>query len=575
MTRMRKRGWRELIVLLAALACAGSWAAGQVRSMRDRSEVAKMTEKMKTVCVGRYLVDVPELAEVTLTGGMLDGFNVEAREESEAEFRSRVSTREAEISERGVSADGKAQGGMVAARDLRVPGMFGRILVFGHTRSYHFEAERRIEDEWVSVEAHAHREGMSFSLSAKYAEETRADLAEKLLAQLQLRGEEEVPVVPGFCIRRAVFVEPLPVHKNEHMVMYLGLPDHPDLSLAMFSIAGGNPGPGILARTANVDASTSAEELLRITKLRASKRSINGIDGEEVLERVREYNFATTYGFNWESRGVKEDPLQPYLSLELQSGISARPGGKPVETSLHEDALLSLWDSIASSIRLRKSGPPPSGPAPEPSGPKLGAVATAGELCPQSGWWRCSEGGPGVDVHGGQLQYIRKGERMPQALLLPRQTLWQKLKRIQPSIETSHRTAWTLVDKRMRPRSTPAVALAPAVIPAEGADIANVDRAATPLGSFARTGELCPASGWWRCEEPHALDGTRWFPAGSVLPTASFQVPAGVFGKSSGPEVIHRRSTWQLLRHASASGPARVASAPPEGLSLGEPPALV
>jgi len=83
MTRMRRRGWRELIVLLAALACAGSWAAGQVRSMRDRSEVAKMTEKMRTVCVGRYLVDVPVQAEVSMSHERIDGFAIETVEESE------------------------------------------------------------------------------------------------------------------------------------------------------------------------------------------------------------------------------------------------------------------------------------------------------------------------------------------------------------------------------------------------------------------------------------------------------------------------------------------------------------
>jgi hypothetical protein len=59
-------GWRRLIVLLAALVCAGSWAAGHVRSVQDRSEVAKMTDKKKTVCVGRYLVDVPAAAQVSL-----------------------------------------------------------------------------------------------------------------------------------------------------------------------------------------------------------------------------------------------------------------------------------------------------------------------------------------------------------------------------------------------------------------------------------------------------------------------------------------------------------------------------
>jgi hypothetical protein len=92
-----------------------------------------------------------------------------------------------------------------------------------------------------------------------------------------------------------------------------------------------------------------------MTKLREGKRSINGINGEEVLLRAREYNFTTTYGFNWEAHGGKNDPTQPFLSLELRTGTSNRPGGKPVDTTLHEDALLALWDGIASSIRLRGS----------------------------------------------------------------------------------------------------------------------------------------------------------------------------------------------------------------------------
>src|SRR5579875_3672716 len=90
MTRITTRGWVELVVLLAALACAGSWAAGQVRSMRDRSEVAKMTEKMKTVCVGRYLIDVPARAEVSMSHERIDGFAIETVEESEGAFRERL-----------------------------------------------------------------------------------------------------------------------------------------------------------------------------------------------------------------------------------------------------------------------------------------------------------------------------------------------------------------------------------------------------------------------------------------------------------------------------------------------------
>jgi hypothetical protein len=540
--------------------------------MRDRSEVAKMTEKMKTVCVGRYLVDVPALADVSLSRERVAGFEIETVEEDELAFRARVVAREAEIADRAAEANGI--GGLVEARDLRIPHLVGRTMIYGRNRGYLMDGDRRIEDEFSSVEVYAHTGGVSFTLSAKYADQARATLAESLLARLRLRGEDEVPTDPGFCIGRALFVEPLPVHKAEHIAMHLSLPEHPDLALALVSMPGGDTDAGLLARVSETDSSASADERLRVTKLRLGKRSINGLKGEEALERMRELNFATTYAFIWEAKGIDGDTLQPFLSMELQGGISPRAGGKPVDTSLHEDAILTLWDNISSSIRVRKSGPPPGKVSDvEPPGPKLGATMRAGEICSWTGWWRCNEGGAGIAVHGGQVQYVRKGERMPQALLLPHQTLWQKVRGIQPSIEPTQPTAWTLVDKRQRPRGSNAVALASAVMPSSGLEQIAGDRSTVALGAYVRTGDACPASGWWRCEEPHALDGTRWFTQGSLLPAATFQVPSGVFAKSSGPEVIQRRSAWQLMRHAEA--PTMAESAPmTESSPVDEPPAF-
>ena len=536
-----------------------------------------MTEKMKTVCVGRFLVDVPMEAEVSLSREMMDGFTIETREETETAFRERVAAREADLQSRGPATDGT--GGMVAASDLHIVEMTGRTFVYGRDRGYLMKGDQRIDDEFVSVEAHAHTGGFSFLLSMKVADETDAQAAEALLARLKLRGDDEVTVMPGFCIRRAVFAEPLPPHNTEHIVMHIGLPDHPDLGMALASLPGGGRSRSLLTRVSENDEQASPDEMLRVTKLRAEKRDINNLPGEEVLERVRELNFATTFGFMWETQGVKNDPLQPFLSLELHAGISREPGGKPANSSLHEDAVLALWDAVASSIRLRPSGPPPAADPPQdPPGPKLGTAANAGDVCPQSGWWQCREGGPGIDVHGGQVQYIRKGERMPQALLLPRQTLWQKVRRIQPSMESPRLTAWTLVDKRMRPRVAAVVSLAQAGAPAFDIE-PEQGGASAAVGSYVRTGEPCPASGWWRCEEVHALDGTRWFARGSTLPPATFQVPAGVFGRVDGPEVIQRRSLWQLVRQVEApvlaqSMPPPAAGAP-TSVPAGEPPALV
>lgn len=519
-----------------------------------------MTEQMKTVCVGRFLIDVPVHAQVSLSRDMLDGFSIETVEETEGAFRARVAEREREIAQHADRDPDAGAGGMVDARDLRVPDMLGRLLIFGRTRSYAIRQGQRVSDDWVSIEAHGHLHGLSFLLSMKYADEPDGQAAEALLARARPRRRDEIPAEPGFCIERAVFVDPLPVHKTEHIALHIGFPDHPDVALAFASMPGGAIDGDLLARHAEMDASAGADELLRVTRLRLGRRAINGVPGEEVLERVREFNFATTYGFLWEAQGIKDDPRWPFLSLELHGGISARPNGKPADTSLHEHAVLALWDRISSSIRPRPSGAPPvSADLPGPPGQQLGAVITAGEICPQSGWWACRERAPGVDVHGGAMQWIHQGERVPQALLLPRQTLWQTLRGIQPSIEPDRPTDWRLVDKRQRPRTQAKVVLVESgtadTAPGIGADVA--------VGTLARTGDVCPTSGWWRCDAAQALDGTRWFACGSVMPAATFQLSGRIFGRATGTGTIQRRSDWRLVRHADAKNVSTGDASPP------------
>ncbi|WP_425260217.1 T6SS immunity protein Tli4 family protein [Massilia luteola] len=67
---------------------------------------------------------------------------------------------------------------------------------------------------------------------------------------------------------------------------------------------------------------------------------------------------------SWETQGIPDDPKQPFLSLALHGGIGSCPGGTPIDTSLHEGAVLAPWDSISSSIRRRPVKPlenhPPS-----------------------------------------------------------------------------------------------------------------------------------------------------------------------------------------------------------------------
>jgi hypothetical protein len=554
MKRMASRTMRFCFAL-AAPVFVGMFILYAMQGMRDRDKVAKMTEKMKTVCVGRFLIDVPVAAEISLKRVFVDGFDISRRLESQDEWVARIAGREAELKQ---TFNKLGRKNLESARDVHANGFAGRILIHGRVRTYGIENDQRVYTEIIAIDGYAHKDGVSFDLIAKGYDPKRAGNVARLIGQLAVRAENEIPAEPGFCIDRALIRDPLSPDQTESVTMFAGLPGYPDMAIVFSSMAGTKRGPGMLERNAAASAREPFYVRAGFSTVREGIRSINGLQGEELVLKVRESNFTTGFSFDWEMGGRYDDVYAPLLTLELETGTNPRTGGKPVQSSLSETALLDLWDKLSSSVRLRPASAPEIIAA-EPVTGQLGTYVSAGGICPHTGWWLCSQGGDGVGVLGGQRQYLKKGQRVPQALLLPPQTLWQKVRGVQPSYESNAPTPWKLVDKRSRPRTPAPVPLAPATLIARpnGLEPVSSTAPAAPLpgvGSFVKTGSACPASGWWRCEESHALDGTRWFAQGSLLPAATFRVPPRTFGRSANaPEVISRRSLWQLMRHAQAS----------------------
>ncbi|MDB5746981.1 MAG: hypothetical protein JWP72_1829 [Massilia sp.] len=553
MKRYLRSGWlRVLAVLVAAL--AGTWAVGAVQ---DKYEVAKMNEKKKTVCVGRMLIDLPEEARVTLYPAWIDGFYIGTVEESADAFARRLAAREAEIQAKPDRFGGKKN--MELVREVKTEsGLSGKIFV--HSR-YVTEGTRlngldieRYRHEGFALEGHVHGDGISFDIKTDDYDPALIGNLPKLIAQLVGNRTGRIPTEPGFCIDRGYFRDPLIADQNERIEMAATLPSRPDIAINFDTAAGLKPdSQGLLERNDASHARAPLAVNLRFTRLRAAPRTIGGLTGDELVERVVEENFAIIYGFRWETLGTEDNVFVPALSLLMATGRSKEG---PIPSSLSQPAALDLWDNISSSIRMRPTHVPKVSVA-EP--PALGSYAMAGDACIQTGWWQCNGEGNGTKVLGGQRQYIREGERMPQALLLPPQTLWEKVRGLQPSYETTSKTPWRLVDRRSRRRITSDVPLDQAkaaieaanTVTAAPAGVDAIERAS--VGAYAMTGNACPASGWWHCQESHALDGTRWFAQGSLLPAATFAVPERVFGKTSGTQkAMQRRGIWQLVRIAQA-----------------------
>jgi Tle cognate immunity protein 4 C-terminal domain/Tle cognate immunity protein 4 N-terminal domain len=562
--RWLRNGLARLLAGVIIAGMTGAWAIGEVRgqraeAQRDKDEVARMTQKMKTVCIGRFLLDLPEETRLELANPRIHGFDISSINESEADFQVRLGQREARLRATPDRLGGSKNVELV--KEVKTDnGVIGKIFVHSRTvmegtRMRGLEQER-YRFEGVAIEALVHGQGLSFDLSATDYDPAKIENLSKLVAKLVPNPTNEVPKEPGFCIYQAWFRDPLTADQGERVRMHARLPSHPDIDFMLILAAGNKPDEqSLLQRSADVDAKMSPSEKLRLSNLREKPRTIGGITGDELVTRGVEENDAIVYGFWWEVNGTEDNVFIPHLSFTMETGKS---DNGPVPSSLSERAAIALWDKISSSIRLRPTQerkPVAALPPPTP----LGTYALAGDRCPESGWWLCGDGGGGIGVLGGQRQYIKKGDRMPQALLLPPQTMWEKLRGVQPSFESTTQTSWKLVDKRNRkrvPSSLPlaqATPVAAAGMSGSGAGPRIMEEQGVAVGSFAATGVPCPASGWWRCEDPRALDCTRWFARGSVLPSATFALPAGTFGRSAhGTRSIERRGAWQLVRLADS-----------------------
>lgn len=358
---MRNTGQSRLAKVLIGLLFAGlaaAWAVGDVlekheTSHRDDREVARITKTMKTVCIGRFTIDMPVQAQVKLGQARINGFNIAAFEETTEQFQRRLANREAQIRAKPDRLGGNKN--LESVREIETDlGVFGRIFIHSRTATEGTAAKglelERYRYEGVAVEALVHAEGISIDLAADDYYPDRIQNLTKLVAQLVPNPENKVPAAPGFCIDRAYFREPLTADQHEQITMFAGLPSHPDVDFVMSLAAGLQPDEqGLLERSAAAEERMSMEARMRVSKLRAAPREIAGVPGEELVELFVEENDARVHSFWWEANGTEDNVLIPHFVFKMNTGTS---NNGPVQSSLSDGAALGLWDKITSSIRV-------------------------------------------------------------------------------------------------------------------------------------------------------------------------------------------------------------------------------
>lgn len=428
------RHW--VIASVAMTIIASAWGISTVRVIQDNAKVRKMTNKMKTVCVGRFLVDLPETAEVSFGSPSFGGITVNVAtgytdEQVKSEIEKREKKLEKEKNEYGSPSLEKKI--IVDAINFK-----STLLYFARTKPLtYIEYGKPVQgtEQGISVESFGAKDGTFYRIFADDVASPRAENdVRELVEKFEARHPASIPEQPGFCFENGLVRDPLTPDDNEAITMFASLKGHPDIAIRLdTSINVKDMEEPLLEREAK--NSVKRNYASHFKSLRRGARSINGIDGQEVGDKVKELNGTSAHSFMWVGLGKMRDVLAPAIMLELHTG-RGRPG-EPRNSSLSDEAVIQLWERISGSLRLRPTSSADTSALPKA---KLGEVSSTGNLCPQTGYWECAETG---NVEGGRTRYLEEGDHMPHARVRPAPSLLQKLSGNHPVQIV--RTAWTLV----------------------------------------------------------------------------------------------------------------------------------
>jgi hypothetical protein len=257
---------------------------------------------------------------------------------------------------------------------------------------------------------------------------------------LRLRSADEIPAEAGVCIKGGFVAYD---GEFENISIGIRLKRYPDIHLSIETIKHTKhfpAGSGIEYRIKMAESLATPTELQwhkRIKYLRRGDRQLGLWHGEEVLARLPAQKGAgESHEFRFLSLGALNNPLHPEIDIELVSGVKGNTTGS-AKPSLSDQEMLTLWDTLLSSIRIRPIQPVQPAPVPKAA---LGEIQATGRRCPQTGWWECDDVRALDDA---RKRFIKEGETMPYTTVRRERTAWQKLTG-DPELGQSA-TMWTLV----------------------------------------------------------------------------------------------------------------------------------
>lgn len=305
----------------------------------------------KTICFGRFLIDVPIQAEVIFGPTDLP-WPISSHPGKGNQMDAIIANRLAEVVEEKKSASGRLldEDSLVGSTiNGAVP---GQKIVFGvskvSSRIYRIDSFVRKDEDLFIQQADptaAERDSAVAGMNS-------------IAGTLRSRGELEIPDEPGACIE-AGFVGGPKIDSFESHSLGIRLAAFPDVQLSISVtkksrfVESDALEPRLKQAEESATLAGGGGWFSRIKVFRRGPRVIGKWRGFEMLARkpAQEHE-GESHEFLFVSQGEPQNPLLPLLDLELHTGISGNETGG-IKPSLNDDEAVAIWDRLTGSIRVR------------------------------------------------------------------------------------------------------------------------------------------------------------------------------------------------------------------------------
>jgi hypothetical protein len=323
------------------------------RKMTSANRIEAIFKDARTVCVGRFLIDVPKSAIIVFGAARVPvetWRNVGEGERLEEYVKEAVAKSE---EDRWLARDALVSNTSLLGKVLDGVGPSHKI-VFGVGRgdgsSYNVQSFVRVGHDLYIQEYAAFGEDNKY---LKAVEEAR-----EIAGRLRPRGEDEIPQDSGFCIDGAFISDPR-MYMVEAASFGIRLKEfegvHVSIQMTKKArlVTSDAIEPRLKSAEKSIEALGYGSWYKRIDFLRRGPRKIGDWDGFEVAaHRPAIESEEESHEFAFLSHGEPKNPMLPVLDVKLHTGIKDNEIGAMVPSITDAEAL-HLWDRILSSIRPR------------------------------------------------------------------------------------------------------------------------------------------------------------------------------------------------------------------------------